>query len=269
MKHIHYIKSSQEWVCPKSGKWKIICIGGGSSGGMGLSLGSAAPMAVHNRGGATSFGSYLTAAGGEIEPYNAAYTSGNSAGTTFCYPITRCIAAGGEGGFDGFTQKGSTSSIYQNLSNTEIVLSVSGQHSGLGGKYGQAGSGFGAGGGAMMIPIPVGNSISYTSYPCHYKPKTGTDSIGVPAVALGGRAGSVELLTADIDESETVVCSVGAGGGSDLTDVCASAKAFFEGASNLNVSTFTFYHPIPKQPAYQKMLTEGRDGAVILEYLGG
>ena len=63
MKHIHYIKSSQEWICPETGKWKIICVGGGSSGGMGISISSAVPTAVHNPGGATSFGSYLTAAG--------------------------------------------------------------------------------------------------------------------------------------------------------------------------------------------------------------
>lgn len=269
MKHIHYIKSSQEWICPETGKWKIICVGGGSSGGMGISISSAVPTAVHNPGGATSFGSYLTAAGGVIDPYNAAYTSGNSAGTTQCYPITRCIAAGGEGGFDGFTAKGAASSLYQDLINTGVALAVSGQHSGLGGKYGQPGNGYGAGGGAMLPPLPTGTSIAYYQYPCHYTPASGTDNVGVPAVALGGCAGSIEMTIADIVGGESIACTVGLGGSTDLTDVCAATKSYIETTLTSLLKSFTFYKPYPKQPAAQRMLTAGKDGVIILEYLGG
>lgn len=232
---------------------------------MGISISSAVPTAVHNPGGATSFGSYLTAAGGVIDPYNAAYTSGNSSGTAQCYPITQCIAAGGEGGFDGFTAKGAASSLY----GTVASLTVSGQHSGLGGKYGQPGNGYGAGGGAMLPPLPADASTTYYQYPCYYTPASGTDNVGVPAVALGGCAGSIEMTIADIVGGESIACTVGLGGGTDLTDVCAATKSYIETTLPSLLKSFEFYKLHPKQPAAQRMLTAGKDGVIILEYLGG
>ena len=29
MEYIQYIEESQTWKCPKTGKWKITCVGGG------------------------------------------------------------------------------------------------------------------------------------------------------------------------------------------------------------------------------------------------
>lgn len=29
MEYIQYIEKSQTWKCPKSGKWKATCVGGG------------------------------------------------------------------------------------------------------------------------------------------------------------------------------------------------------------------------------------------------
>ena len=33
MNYIQYIEESKSWTCPKSGVWKVICVGGGASGG--------------------------------------------------------------------------------------------------------------------------------------------------------------------------------------------------------------------------------------------
>lgn len=60
---IYYIEESQAWVCPIAGRWKIIAVGGGASGGYLASAGSepVAPVA----GGTTSFGSIIAADGGK------------------------------------------------------------------------------------------------------------------------------------------------------------------------------------------------------------
>ena len=60
MNYIHYIESTQEWTCPKSGKWKVICVGGGGSGYTEYS----SKIYTGNPGGTTSFGTYLSANGG-------------------------------------------------------------------------------------------------------------------------------------------------------------------------------------------------------------
>lgn len=63
MTYSETIKASKTWTCPKSGIYKIICIGGGGSGS--ASLGNTAETATSGTaGGTTSFGTYLSAAGG-------------------------------------------------------------------------------------------------------------------------------------------------------------------------------------------------------------
>ena len=59
MQYLHYIEESKTWVCPKSGVWKIICIGGGGAG-------AASNKAIGQSGGTTSFGSILSANGGAV-----------------------------------------------------------------------------------------------------------------------------------------------------------------------------------------------------------
>lgn len=61
MQYLHYIEESKSWTCPKSGVWKVICVGGGASGGY---YGSASKIIAQHTGGMTSFGSYLSAQGG-------------------------------------------------------------------------------------------------------------------------------------------------------------------------------------------------------------
>ena len=61
MQYLHYIEESKSWTCPKSGVWKVICVGGGASGGYYESL---SKIVAQHTGGTTSFGSYLSAQGG-------------------------------------------------------------------------------------------------------------------------------------------------------------------------------------------------------------
>lgn len=58
MVYCETIEESKPWVCPKSGVWKIICIGGGGAG--------AAHNTIGQSGGTTSFGSILSANGGAV-----------------------------------------------------------------------------------------------------------------------------------------------------------------------------------------------------------
>lgn len=63
MTYSETIKASKTWTCPKSGIYKIICVGGGGSGA--ASLGNTAETATSGTaGGTTAFGTYLSASGG-------------------------------------------------------------------------------------------------------------------------------------------------------------------------------------------------------------
>ncbi len=67
MNYIEYIESSTTWRCPKGGLWKVICVGGGSSGGYGYisSTGSIKNSPLQSEGKDTSFGEILSAKGGK------------------------------------------------------------------------------------------------------------------------------------------------------------------------------------------------------------
>lgn len=61
MVYCETIETSKTWTCPKSGIWKVICVGGG---GAGLSYYNDSANSIGTAGGTTSFGSILSASGG-------------------------------------------------------------------------------------------------------------------------------------------------------------------------------------------------------------
>lgn len=61
MVYCETIETSKTWTCPKSGVWKVICVGGG---GAGVSYYDDNANSIGTAGGTTSFGSILSASGG-------------------------------------------------------------------------------------------------------------------------------------------------------------------------------------------------------------
>lgn len=118
MGRIQYIETSQKWICPETGSYKVICVGGG---GGGYNLGEGI------NGGTTSFGTYLSARGGGVitsEGVNAA-------------------GMGGSGGYTVNGVYGGSGALVNDGSNSS--------HSAVnnGGNSGQTGIGYGAGGGSI------------------------------------------------------------------------------------------------------------------------
>lgn len=76
MKYVEWIEESQTWICPKAGKWKVICVGGGASGGVSYN----GAKILYAAGGTTSFGSILSADGGATASYKVAKSTGGQNG---------------------------------------------------------------------------------------------------------------------------------------------------------------------------------------------
>ena len=75
MQYIQYIEESKTWVCPKTGKYKVICVGGGGTGILYTTSTEVANQYIYQNGTPTSFGSYLTANGSQINnPKSTLYT---------------------------------------------------------------------------------------------------------------------------------------------------------------------------------------------------
>lgn len=182
MKYIEWLKESQTWTCPKAGKWKVICVGGGASGGMyeeATSSGATEKtLTPTTAGGTTSFGSIIAADGA---PSTSDYTAHG-------YSATR-IAVSGYGGYTG-TSYGGVPMVGGSSSSAEF---------GTGGGSGNAAVmafanptaavGYGAGGGAGQ------------------RYKGNFDVSPIP-----GRAGSIESTIVDLEEGQAIMCTVGKGG---------------------------------------------------------
>ena len=127
MQYIHWIKESQSFVCEKTGKYKIICVGGGSSGGVGAPETAETLQAA---GTTTSFGNIISAEGG-----------GKTKATLTALNFSE-VVVGGQSGYDGINY-GSTSHVMACDSSVHFT-SAGGNSSVMWG----TGHGYGAGGGA-------------------------------------------------------------------------------------------------------------------------
>lgn len=97
MQYLHYVEESKSWTCPKTGVWKVICVGGGASGGY---YGLSSKIVAQHTGGTTSFGSYLSAQGGAKRcvpnPSNGQISTGSALSNVGSYGM-----AMGQIGYDG------------------------------------------------------------------------------------------------------------------------------------------------------------------------
>lgn len=105
MVYCETIESSKTWTCPKTGVWKVICIGGGGAGYCsGESVGGEG-VAAGTPGETTSFGTYLSASGGKsgterLYSISCLEATGNS----FYYKNRSCY-----NGYNGIVEYGSFS----------------------------------------------------------------------------------------------------------------------------------------------------------------
>lgn len=234
MQHIQYIEESTTWVCPKSGKWKVICIGGGSSGGFRIAyVNNRNDAIIQNTGGISSFGDILSADGGSIEYTILNYTY-NSNNNSYLIPDEENVrSVGGEGGYNGICFGGSPARLSKNGDYSAFERN--------GGFLGLHGNGYGAGGGAIGTPT-YSFLRSDSDYQCFSLPKA-------------GKAGTMRAVIADITAGDEFICTVGKGGSDNLT----------ERFTNLKNGKYTVYY---NYNSGYFQVTAGNDGAIILEYLG-
>ena len=238
---IYYIEESQVWTCPIGGRWKAICVGGGASGGLRKTGNSARSTgAMQFSGGTTSFGAVASAAGGE------------ASGTQAVYSVSSPHAAGGYGGYDGWQFGGLPNDADADVTVRETIN---------GGLRGMAGHGYGAGGGAVQASL-----IRYITTGSSSGTTTSADT--AIAYPISGFNGEMRATIVSIDEGEQIPCTIGLGGRSALTEddeemIVALVKALGGAYSSMSAA-----HLTANVAAINEAIVAGRDGVIILQYLG-
>lgn len=229
MQQVYWIKSSQTWTCPKTGAWKIICVGGGSSGGLGFSH-NGIQSTIINNGGTTSFGSILSANGGV-----------NVFKPVGIYSSITAYGVGGYGGYDGVNYGGVPQSCFSNV-NIGITASNATLN---GGHYYTPGGGFGAGGASSRVPIKAlssaGNESSLTGFP------------------LPGMCGEMAMIIYDINQETGITCTIGQGG---------NIPVYNNSVKSLLTSAGFSGYPTSANGQNIDGISAGKSGVIYLEYLG-
>lgn len=250
MEYIQYIEESQTWKCPKTGKWKITCVGGGASGTAccnfriryynSSSSSGSSDVDVNNcilnaAGGASSFGKHISAGGGE------------SISTEILVAKGRYLGQPGYLGYSDYVF------MYDNNNNIIMPFHV---------------HGYGAGGSSYNRFINSYNicSVTYGSY----SGTLYTYSGGM--TPYGGICGEVKICLCDVNENDNIPITVGKGGHiSDLDNMIKQTVM----SSNKNVSNFNFTPYVTNgqytnfKTALFNSVSDGNDGVVILQYMGG
>jgi hypothetical protein len=175
MKYIEWLKESQTWVCPKAGKWKVITVGGGASGGMYDSTENAVKLTPTTAGGTTSFGSVVSADGA---PSTSDYSIAGYA--------SQFVGVSGYGGYTGTSYGGVPMLGGIAGGGTALAAGGTGNAAAIANGNPQSAVGYGSGGGAVS---------------------KGDKYNGIP-----GRAGSIESTIVDLEEGQAIMCTIGKGG---------------------------------------------------------
>lgn len=132
MNYINYIEENQTWKCPRSGKYKVTCVGGGGTGILYTQSAEVDKAYFYQNGGATSFGSYLTAMGSQIvNPKVSCYNDNEYNNYSLNYSGYTLI--GGYGGYDLCNYGGNPDaewlsggySIHNNNDNSRVIVNMS------------------------------------------------------------------------------------------------------------------------------------------------
>ena len=232
MQRIYQIKSSQTWTCPKAGTWRVICVGGGASGGLTFHQNV---IALQSAGGTTSFGNLLSAPGGAIE-------------TTCTIGAKSC---GGYGGYDGVNYGGNPMVILRpstySTSSTTLDISASLGPSLNGGTLGSPGLGYGAGGGVgLIITINTKNG----------------DSASISNIyAVPGKCGSMAMGIFDLALNQSISCTIGTSAKPSST-ASTLIQQFKKSSPNI---TEIVASEVNKAAS---AVTAGTSGVIYIEYIG-
>lgn len=242
MQYLHYIEESKSWTCPKSGVWKVICVGGGATACLQA---TEAAGYLGFQGGATSFGSYVAADGG-------VFASGSLQVQGF----------GGQSGFDGINY-GSTAMACKGYSgsNSGYGYAVAGGASLP--TYG-TGFGYGASGGYKGSDI---NEIHFvTNYPSSSSGIQGGYSVTV--TPHFGTCGKIKSAIIDLADGEAIACTVGKGGNiKTLVNDDDKFKAVLKSMMR-STATYIVTDTTLAKPYITDYMSNGADGVIILQYLG-
>lgn len=242
-KEIFYIESSQTWTCPKVGRYKIICVGGGASGGLRGSNGYTDQLS----GETTSFGTYLYAAGGKKASSAAAQPNADS--------------AGGYGGYNGITYGGQPLIV----NNTYKIFTPPTDN---GGMFGEAGRGWGAGGGAVAATL----TYQYTETTGSASGPTTTTKTGSRATyTCGGFNGDITSTIVNLDVDAQISCTVGEGGAKNgfITADESARVTMLAKALNTTYNSMTDVQIAANIKAMNNAVIAGNDGVIIIQFLGG
>lgn len=180
MNHFEVITANRTWICPKTGVYKIIAVGGGSSAAMKFV--SSSPddtKSICIPGGITSFGNKLTAKGGTVYTETGYFQISRSS-------LQNPEGFGGAGGYNLQTY-GGVGGFY--IGSTLMPPTYNGGFLFL------PGHGYGSGGavGCLNTFVDVGN-IRYTYW------------------LKSSVSGELAEMILDIESGESIVCTIGSGG---------------------------------------------------------
>lgn len=241
MKYFEVITATKTWTCPKTGIYKIIAVGGGSSHSVNCYFAMNTPVSdtIYAVGGNTTFGSLLTAKGGVPSGLDNPFSKS---------AIDPLSLIGGAGGYTLQTYGGEGGMI-------DAKLPISIPPTLNGGLPGRPGRGYGAGGAAQ---INVSDEYTWVQ-----SVSDGNRSIYVNS--MGSVAGELTELIMDIDNGSSYSCTIGKGGA--ITE--SNIKTMF---TNLGVKTPTKDTHLSKyNDVLNKFATNsfpGKSGCIVIEYLG-
>lgn len=230
MKYLEWIKESKTYICPKTGIYKIICVGGGSSGcGIYISKN----YYLSHDGKTTSFGNFISADGASHNQLTSGFKDEVS----------------GQGGYDGINY-GSSPFGLVNTSSTNSRLGADSAKSFDKG----TGHGFGAGGGA------ISGRFSFS-------PNASASATDVNLTPTFGYCGKMESTIIDLTEGQSIPCTVGKGGSNifsedEIKTLCVYGTSYKPENIVLKLNVDEVVTLIANT------IGSGADGVIIVQYLG-
>jgi hypothetical protein len=238
MKYFEVITASKTWTCPKSGIYKIIAVGGGSSHAVRCDFGTTASSVsetLYTAGGVTSFGNILTAKGGVPSKLSEC----KSSTTKGVIPI--------KGGAGGYTLQNYGGEGGMSFDDGAVLLPPTIN----GGCPGYRGLGYGAGGAVS----------SYVNTHQWTQSVSGSNRT-IYIVGIGSAAGELSEIITDIQSGTQYSCTIGSGGAvnNDMFKAMCSRLGIELDENRREHST--------AMNVFGSLSLPGRNGCIVIEYLG-